>query len=67
MVRANDKASLKVAHPLVKDDWKVDGDASFEIKAGKSKKMEGGLHITSPDMSGAVLTVNVSASFQSAT
>lgn len=60
-VRANDKASIKVAYPLSSDDWKVDGDASYELKAGKEEKITGAVHINSPDMSGALLAVNVTA------
>jgi hypothetical protein len=65
-VRANDKASIKVAYPLSSDDWKVDGDASYELKAGKEEKITGAVHINSPDLSGALLAVNVSASNSSA-
>lgn len=55
---ANDKYSVKVGGPLSKDDWKADGDLSWEEKPGKTRKIEANLAIESPDMSGANAAIN---------
>lgn len=58
---ANDKGSWKVNYPLSKDDWKVDGELMCEDKPGKSRKYEGTMTIESPDMSGANMVMNLTA------
>jgi len=55
----NDKYSVKVAGPLVTDDWKVDGDLTWEEKPGKSRKVNANMSVESPDMSGAVAAINM--------
>jgi len=57
----NDKWSLKVATPLVTDDWKVDGSVAVEEKPQKSRKATIEAGIVSPDMGGVVAAVDLSA------
>ena len=56
----NDKYSVKVASPLVKDDWKVDGSLAYEEKPTKSCKVTAEVGAESPDMGGVVAAVGVS-------
>lgn len=56
---ANDKYSVKVSSPLVKDDWKVKGSLMWEEKPGNTKKIEACAEIESPDMSGATIVSNL--------
>jgi hypothetical protein len=58
---ANDKFTFKVAHPLVTDDWKVNGSVAVEAKpAKKETKVTAASSIVSPDFSGVKAFVNVS-------
>jgi hypothetical protein len=59
---ANDKWSVKVGGPLVKDDWKVNGAILVENKPAKNEtKVEVSSNVTSPELGGhAKVFVNVS-------
>jgi hypothetical protein len=59
---ANDKWSVKVGGPLVKDDWKVNGSILVENKpAKKETKVEVSSNLASPELGGhAKVFVNVS-------
>jgi hypothetical protein len=61
LAATNDKYSVKVASPLVKDDWKVDGSLAYEEKPTKSCKVTAEVGAESPDMGGVVATVGLSA------
>lgn len=58
---ANDKYSIKISSPLVKDDWKVDGSLAWEEKPTASRKINADVSIVSPDMSGATLVMDIGA------
>jgi len=60
MAATDAKYSIKVASPLVTDDWKVDGSVAFEEKPQKSRKVTFEAGIESPDMGGVVAAVGVS-------
>jgi len=60
MAATDAKYSIKVASPLVTDDWKVDGSVAFEEKPQKSRKVTVEAGIESPDMGGVVAAVGLS-------
>ena len=61
LAAANDKWSFKAGHPLVSDDWKVNGSVNVEQKPAKNEtKVTVASTVTSPDMSGAKAFMNVS-------
>jgi len=61
LAAANDKWSFKAGHPLVTDDWKVNGSVNVEQKPAKNEtKVTAASTVTSPDMSGVKAFMNLS-------
>lgn len=57
----NGQWKLKLAKPLVKDDWKINGSFTLTGKPAKSLTGEANFIVDSPDMSGTKLNMNITA------